>query len=104
MTEQGSAGPPARRTRRQLLAGKTGALAAVLTAEALADPAPASAGTDGDVVLGADNDESTTTSITNTTPGGIALACYSTGGGTESVRGLSLSGDGVGVTGYSANG
>jgi hypothetical protein len=38
----------ARRTRRQLLVGGTGALAAVLTAEALARPAPATTGTDGD--------------------------------------------------------
>jgi len=43
MTEQVSVGAPARRTRRQLLAAGTGALAAVLTAEALARPAPAQA-------------------------------------------------------------
>ena len=36
MTDRASAGMPARKTRRQLLAGGTGALAAVLTAEALA--------------------------------------------------------------------
>ena len=54
-----------RRTRRQLLAGGTGALAAVLAAEALARPAPALAADGDNVVLGQDNTASATTVIAN---------------------------------------
>jgi len=42
----------ARRTRRQLLVGGTGAVAAALTAEALARPAPAAAANGDNVILG----------------------------------------------------
>jgi len=84
-----------RRTRRQLLAGGTGALAAVLTAEALARPTPALAGTDGDVVLGAGNTETNATTITNTAAGVDVLDCNATGGG-AGVRATSDSGLGVG--------
>jgi len=42
-TDQPSAAPAGRRSRRQLLACGTGAFAAQLTAEALARPAPAHA-------------------------------------------------------------
>jgi hypothetical protein len=80
----------ARRSRRQLLAGGTGALAAVLAAEALARPAPADAA-DGDrLVLGRDT-ETSTTILTNSidyAPGGgddaaaiAAIAAGLTGGG-----------------------
>jgi hypothetical protein len=55
MTDQVSAGVPARRTRRQLLAGGTGALAAVLTAEALAAGTPAWVDNGQAVLQGTDN-------------------------------------------------
>jgi hypothetical protein len=53
MAEQTSTGTTKRRSRRQLFAGGTGALAAVPTAQAIARPAPAYAGVD--VVLGGNN-------------------------------------------------
>jgi hypothetical protein len=77
-TDNATAGP--RRSRRMLLAGAAGGLG-VLTAEVLARPAPASAGTDGDVVLGVTNTETAATGINNTTDGGIALYCTATRGG-----------------------
>lgn len=43
MTDQASAGMAACRTRRQLLVGGTGAVAAVLAAEAITRPARAAA-------------------------------------------------------------
>jgi hypothetical protein len=94
MTEQASAGVPARRTRRQLLARGTAALAAVLTAEALARPAPAQAGTDGDVVLGGANSEITATTISNTAGGVDALSCTAVGSA-AAVRGTNDTGFGV---------
>ena len=94
-TDQPRAKAAGRRTRRQLLAGGTGALAAVLTAEALARPTPALAGTDGDVVLGAGNTETNATTITNTAAGVDVLDCNATGGG-AGVRATSDSGLGVG--------
>jgi hypothetical protein len=54
------------RTRRALLAGGLGGLAA-LVASALGRPLPARAGTDGDVVLDAVNTATGTTKIVNTT-------------------------------------
>jgi hypothetical protein len=77
-TNQPSGSAAGRRTRRQLLAGGTGALA-VLTAEAIARAAPAYAGTDGDVVLGADNLATTITTINNTTSGDTALGLNAQG-------------------------
>jgi hypothetical protein len=111
-TDQPSGSPAGRRTRRQLLAGGTGALAAVLTAEALARPAPAYAGTDGDVVLGAANSETNPTSITNTNSGDTTLTLTGLGGGavclrvdTDSGIGvLAHSGSGIGVSGGSGSG
>ena len=98
MTDQPSAGVPARRTRRQLLAGGTGALAAVLAAEALARPTPASAGTDGDVVLGVNNYATSPTGVNNnsTDPvsGQFALLGKASGTG-AGVIGQTDSGDGV---------
>ena len=55
MTDQVSAGVPARRTRRQLLAGGTAALAAALTAEALTRVTPALADSGQAVLQGEDN-------------------------------------------------
>jgi hypothetical protein len=71
MTEQVSAGGLARRTRRRLLAGGTGALA-VLTADALARPAPAAAANGGAVLVGQNNDEMLPTLIANDR---ASLAC-----------------------------
>jgi len=94
MTDQASAGVPARRTRRQLLAGGTGALAAVLTAGALARPAPAAAANGASVILGQSNTETTDTVITDTTDGQNALDCVATGSG-NGLDGSTDSGDGV---------
>jgi hypothetical protein len=112
-TDQANRSAVARRTRRQLLAGGTGAPAAALTAEALARPASASAGTDGDVVLGASNTETNQTSIANTTAGLPALSCQGAGDGTGvqascssgiGVHGISTDGDGVRGEAGSGNG
>ncbi len=102
MTDHVSARGPARRTRRQLLAGGTGALA-VLTAEALARPASAAAADGGNVVLGQDNSEATVTSITNSTDGDDALLLTAAGSGTG-LFSQSGSGDGVHGTSDSGNG
>jgi hypothetical protein len=113
---------PARRTRRQLLAGGTGALAAVLTAEALARPAPAAAASGDSVILGQDNTATSETHITNSAAGtalrvdatdsatallgesGSGLGVYGvTGGSTGSgVHGFN-GGDGNGVSGFVSN-
>jgi hypothetical protein len=103
MTYQAGAGVAARRTRRQLLAGGTGALAAVFAGEALTRPAPAYAGTDGDVVLGQENNETTATAITNSTDGGDALLCTAAGSG-YGLFSQSDSGDGVHGTSSGGNG
>ena len=92
-----------RRSRRQLLAGGSGALAA-LCAEALARPAPASAANGGNVVLGQDNSETHNTSITNSTDADTALNCIAIGSGIG-VLGSSDSGAGVaGISGAAAVG
>src|SRR5437016_2758281 len=66
------------RSRRAVLAGVAGGAAAV--AAAMVDHLPsARAGVDGDVVLGAANAETTTTSITNSTDGVDALAVTAAG-------------------------
>jgi hypothetical protein len=75
MTDPVSAGTPARRTRRQLLAGGSGTLAAVLTAGALARPAPAYADNGNPVILGQLNDETSPTIITNSS-GGPAISGF----------------------------
>jgi hypothetical protein len=63
MTTQADQKDTTRRSRRQLPAGGTSVPAAVLAAEAIARPAPAYAGTDGDAVLGAPNNASSQTTV-----------------------------------------
>jgi hypothetical protein len=81
MTPQADQKDTTRRSRRQLLAGGTSALAAVLAAEAIARPAPAYAGTDGDVVLGVLNNASSQTTVKCTTAGDLALEDVAAGSG-----------------------
>ena len=84
-------------SRRGLLTGAAGALG-VLGAEALLQATPASAGTDGDVVLGAQNVETSVTSIVNTNPG---TGLYVEGGdGGAGVRGFGGTSSGAGVWGF----
>jgi hypothetical protein len=94
MSDQASAGGPARRTRRQLLAGGTGVLAGVLAAEALARPAPAAAANGDSVILGQSNSETQQTTIANSADGLSALLAIASGGG-DGLAGKSSSGDGV---------
>lgn len=94
MTDQPSTGRPARRTRRQLLAGGAGALAAVLTAQALARPAPAAAANGDPVLLGQLNSATNGTEIENSTDGQNALTGEATGSGTG-LHGVSQDGDAV---------
>jgi hypothetical protein len=78
-------------SRRALLTGAAGS-AAALAATALA-PAAALAGSDGDVVLGANNASSSATRITNSTSGDTAFAA-------SAVEGFGVVGDGdIGVVG-----
>jgi hypothetical protein len=86
------------RTRRALLAGGIGGLAA-LVASALGRPLPAEAGSDGDVVLGADNPASTRTSIFNTTNGETPFEGMSYLG--DGLRGTTKAGTRAGVRGVS---
>jgi len=95
-------GGVAGRSRRQLLAGGTGALAAVLTAEALARPAPAAAANGDPIVLGQNNAETSVTTIANSTADSAALRCTAAGNAIEAssdsfnaVFALSNSGTGV---------
>jgi hypothetical protein len=107
-TGTAAAGP--RRSRRRLLAGAAAGLG-VLTAEALARPAPASAADGDPVILGQLNTETGGTSITNSTSGATAFDCTAIGSG-NAVVGNSETGDGVqgftnsgnGVTGESVSG
>jgi hypothetical protein len=100
-TGQASRGERARRSRRQLLAGGTGALAAVLAAEALARPAPAAAANGDPVILGQQNDATSATVITNSTDTQVALHCI----GTSSSGGVWGSSDiGTGVAGETNTG
>ncbi len=102
MTDQASAAVPARRTRRQLLTAGTGALAAVLTAEALARPAPAAAANGDNVILGStSNSETAATVVTNFTDGQIALSGAATGSGTGL---LGSTGSGRAVAGFAGGG
>jgi hypothetical protein len=105
MTDEASAGVPARRTRRQLLAGGTGVLAGVLAADALARPAPAAAADGGSVILGQTNSETSVTIIANSANGASALACLASGAG-DGLEGQSSSGHGVvgSTSGSSASG
>ena len=103
MTDQASTGTSARRTRRHLLAGGTGALAAVLTAEALARPAPAAAANGDNMIVGQSNSETSATVIANSTDGDMALVCDAAGPGVG-VVGNSDIGDGVLGTATLGNG
>jgi hypothetical protein len=79
-------------SRRALLTGAAGS-AAALASNALV-PAAALAGTDGDVVLGADNASTAPTTITNSTADTIAFRAKATGEGggvvAESENGVGL--------------
>src|SRR5215470_6070231 len=66
MSDRASAAAPTKRTRRQMLAGGTGAVAAVLAAGVLARPAPAAAADGDNVILGQANSSTNPTSISNT--------------------------------------
>jgi hypothetical protein len=83
----------ARRSRRQLLAGGSGALAAVVTAEAVFRAAPAAANGDP-VILGHASKSTSLTSITNPPPTRTVLTCFASGSG-DAVRGTTISGTGV---------
>ena len=105
MTDHASVGPPARRTRRQLLVGGTGALAAVLTGEALARSAPAAAADGDPVILGQDNTTTNGTSITNDFSGDNAFALEVAAFGATTAVGLSgVSDSGTGVRGAATSG
>jgi len=94
-TAKGSGGSGrTRRSRRQLLAGGSGALAAVLTAEALARAAPAGAANGDPVVLGQNNAETSVTTIANSTADSTALRCTATGFG-NAIEGSNDSGNAV---------
>ncbi len=80
-TDNAARGGVARRSRRQLLAGGSGALAAVVTAEALVRPAPAAAANGDPVILGHANKSTSLTSITNSTAGRDVLTCFASGSG-----------------------
>jgi hypothetical protein len=85
---------PTTSSRRALLAGSAGALAA-LVADAIARPRPARAAGDGThVELGGANSDTTLTSITNTTTDGTAFEAYGNRLGTG-VYGESQAGCGV---------
>jgi hypothetical protein len=94
MTDQPTTGRPARRTRRQLLAGGAGALAVVFTAEALTRPASAAAADGDNVILGQINTETDGTDIANSGNSGVALTSTINGSG-FGVIGSTDSGDGV---------
>jgi hypothetical protein len=94
--DHASANASARRTRRQLLVGGTGALAAVLTTEAIARPAPAEAANGDNVILGHPNFATAKTVIVNSTDSSGEAALQGEGAGrTTAVLGLSERGTGV---------
>jgi len=76
-----------RPSRRRWLrtAGGAGLVAAAVAAETIARPAAAQAGTDGDVVLGASNEETSATLISLTLPGGTAFIAEASGTGSIGV-------------------
>jgi hypothetical protein len=87
------------RTRRALLVGGIGGLAA-LVASALGRPLPVEAGNDGDVVLGATNTAAATTLVQNTTTTAAALKGKGTLG--DGLVGESAAVDKSGVYGSAA--
>src|SRR4051794_38182036 len=86
------------RSRRALLAGSLGALAAV-AAQAIARPLPASAG-GGAVMLGADNKSSNSTRFIRADDTTMATLA----GGDSGVTGLVSMVGGAGIFGYSGSG
>jgi hypothetical protein len=91
--------PGVRRTRRALLAGVVGSVvASVVTA--IDRPSLVRAGTDGDVVLGADNTSSVTTKVRNPTT--VSTALTGAGASAIGVEGTSLTN--IGVRGRSTSG
>jgi len=76
-----------------MLAAGAGALAAVLTAEALARPAPGEAADGDNMIVGQLNIETSATAVQNSNLG-AALSAFSEGSGTG-VVGISSGGDGV---------
>jgi len=110
MNGKTATGPVVRRTRRQLIAGGTSALAAVFAAEAFARPTRAAAANGDNVVLGAINVETQGTAFDNTRDDDTALNCNASGAGIglsatsprgPGVRGI---GGGTGVFGLSPSG
>lgn len=92
-------GTPIRRSRREILvAGVAGA--AAVTASVMAKPATVLAGSDGDVVLGADNVATAVTVVQNGTSNGVGFQGRSYGTG-AAIFGLNMNGEGVGVEGSS---
>jgi hypothetical protein len=103
----GKMGPSrVKRSRRDVIAGAIGAVGAVAAASVV-DAQPAVAGTDGDVVLGGDNVETSSTRISNSRSGDDGLvvgASYRAIIG-ESSSGTGLLGDGAtGVLGQGSVG
>jgi hypothetical protein len=86
------------RSRRAVLAAALGAGGA-LVASALAQPIPVRAGTDGDVVLGADNSATATTALFVTGPRGLDVE--STAG--DGIRGWTDGTHVSGVFGYASD-
>jgi hypothetical protein len=105
-TAEGNRKAAGRRTRRQLLAGGTGAVAAVLAVEALARPATALAASGDNVVLGQDDAASATTLVANSANDQTQAALQATGTGeTSGLSGQSDDGNGVyGQSGTTASG
>ena len=91
------------RSRRELLTGAAAGAVGVITAQGILGPKPASAGGDGDVVLGASNSETTATLIFNTSAGDTALYAQAAGNG-QGLYGVSNSGDGIYGQSSSGNG
>jgi len=79
-----------------MLRSATGAALAVaaVAAETIAKPVPASAGTDGDVILGGDNIASGSTVVVNSTPDEFAFEGSANGSG-AGILGISNTGAGV---------
>lgn len=88
------------RSRRALLTGGLSGLVA-LGASALGRPAPVQAGVDGDVVLGASNATTDTTSLYNTTNSNTVLSLTANANGNGVLSGSTA---GSGVWGYSTSG
>jgi hypothetical protein len=93
---------PSRRSRRAILAAGVAGAAAV-TASMVSRPATVFAGSDGDVVLGADNVATDVTVVQNSTSNGTGFQGRSYGTG-PAIFGLNMNGEGMGVRGSSDSG